>query len=103
MSAVVEDAHRVMDAIVGYLADIGEDLDFLPLMLRAPHESMTFLGNDAALMSGIHVMDAKTQRIIDPATSTSGLPRGSSSSLETCHARHSLSPRNRTPRRSSPD
>jgi len=67
MSAVVEDAHRVMDAIVGYLADIGEDLGFLPLMLRAPHESMTFLGDDAALMRGIHVMERDTQRIIDPS------------------------------------
>jgi hypothetical protein len=67
MSAVVEDAHRVMDAIVGYLADIGEDLAFLPLMLRAPHESMTFLGDDAALMRGIHVMQRDTQRIIDPS------------------------------------
>jgi len=47
--------------------DIGEDLGFLPLMLRAPHESMTFLGDDAALMRGIHVMERETQRIIDPS------------------------------------
>ena len=67
MYAVVEDAHRVMDAIIGYLTDIGEDLAFLPLMLRAPHESMTFLGDDAALMRGIHIMQRDTQRIIDPS------------------------------------
>ena len=73
MSVVVEDAHRVMDAIIGYLSDIGEDLAFLPLMLRAPHESMTFLGDDAALMRGIHVMERDTQRIIDPSNIKSRL------------------------------
>jgi hypothetical protein len=67
MSAVVEDSQRIMDAIIAYLSDIGEDLGFLPLMLRAPHESMTFLADDAALMRGIHVMERNTQRIIDPS------------------------------------
>ena len=67
MSAVVEDAHRVMDNIIGYLHAIHEDLDFLPLMLRAPHEAITLVNDEEALMKGIHVMEQKTQRIIDPS------------------------------------
>ena len=67
MAAVVEDTHRVMDTIIGYLHAISEDLDFLPLMLRAPHEAITLVNDDEALMKGIHVMEQKTQRIIDPS------------------------------------
>jgi hypothetical protein len=67
MSTVVEDTHRVMDNIIGYLHAIGEDLAFLPLMLRAPHEAITLVNDDEALMKGIHVMEMKTQRIIDPS------------------------------------
>jgi hypothetical protein len=66
MGAVVEDSQRVMDSIIGYLHAIGEDLAFLPLMLRAPHEAMTLVSDDEALMRGIHVMEQTTQRIIDP-------------------------------------
>ena len=66
MSAVVEDTHRLMDSIIGYLHAIGEDLAFLPLMLQAPHEAITLVNDDEALMKGIHVMEQKTQRIIDP-------------------------------------
>ena len=66
MAMVVEDTHRVMDSIIGYLHAIGEDLAFLPLMLRAPHEAITLVNDDEALMKGIHVMEQKTQRIIDP-------------------------------------
>jgi hypothetical protein len=67
MSMVVEDSHRVMDSIIGYLHAINEDLAFLPLMLRAPHEAITLVNDDEALMKGIHVMELKTQRIIDPS------------------------------------
>ena len=67
MATVVEDTHRVMDSIIGYLHAIGDDLDFLPLMLRAPHEAITLVNDDEALMKGIHVMEQKTQRIIDPS------------------------------------
>ena len=67
MASAVEDSHRVMDSIIGYLHDIGEDLAFLPLMLRAPHEAITLVSDDEALMKGIHVMEQKTQRIIDPS------------------------------------
>jgi hypothetical protein len=67
MAAVVEDAHRAMDAIIGYLYAINEDLNFLPLMLRAPHEAITLINADEALMKGIHVMEQKTQRMIDPS------------------------------------
>ena len=66
MATVVEDTHRVMDNIIGYLHAIGEDLAFLPLMLRAPHEAIMLVSDDEALMKGIHVMEQKTQRIIDP-------------------------------------
>jgi hypothetical protein len=66
MAAAVEDTHRVMDAIIGYLHDINESLDFLPLMLRAPHEAINLVNDDAALMKGIHVMEQNSQRIIDP-------------------------------------
>ena len=66
MAGVVEDTHRVMDSIIGYLHAINEDLDFLPLMLRAPHEAIMLVNDDEALMKGIHVMEQKTQRIIDP-------------------------------------
>jgi len=67
MARVVEDTHRVMDTIIGYLHAINEDLSFLPLMLRAPHEAITLVSDDEALMKGIHVMEQKTQRIIDPS------------------------------------
>lgn len=67
MNDAVEHAQRVMDAVIGYLHDIGEDLGFLPLMLRAPHESITLVDDDQALMLGIHVMQLDTQRMIDPA------------------------------------
>jgi hypothetical protein len=66
MTTVVEDTQRVMDSIIVYLHAIHEDLAFLPLMLRAPHEAMTLVNDDEALMRGIHVMEQKTQRIIDP-------------------------------------
>ena len=49
MTMVVEDSHRVMDSIIGYLHAIGEDLAFLPLMLRAPHEAITLVNDDEAL------------------------------------------------------
>jgi len=66
MTAVVEDTHRVMDAIIGYLHDINESLHFLPLMLRAQHEAINLVNDDAALMKGIYVMEQNSQRIIDP-------------------------------------
>jgi hypothetical protein len=66
MATVVQDTQRVIDAIVGYLRAINEDLAFLPLMLRAPHEAITLVNDDEALMKGIYVMEQKTQRIIDP-------------------------------------
>ena len=56
MSAAVEDSHRVMDAIIGYLRSIDEDLSFLTLMLRAPHESISLLSEDAAMERDIHVV-----------------------------------------------
>jgi hypothetical protein len=37
-----------MDSIIGYLRAIDEDLGFSPLMLKAPHESIALLSEDAA-------------------------------------------------------
>ena len=72
MSAVVEDAHRVMDTIIGYLSDIGEDLAFLPLMLQGAARIDTFVNDDAALMRGIHIMEQKPSASSIRAISTSG-------------------------------
>jgi hypothetical protein len=66
MHEAVAQAQRVMDTVIGYLNDIGEDLSFLPLMLRAPHEGVTLVDDDRALMLGIHVLQRDTQRMIDP-------------------------------------
>ena len=73
MSTAVEDAHRVMDAIIGYLRSIDEDLSFLTLMLRAPQESMTLLSEDAALERGIHVTGRNAQSLLDPSNAKSRL------------------------------
>ena len=83
MDGVVEEAHRVMDSILGYLRAIGEDISFLPLMLRAPHEAITLVNDDEALMRGIHIMEQKTQRIIDPTNIAKR--RSRSAPAETCH------------------
>jgi hypothetical protein len=66
MSAAVEDAHRVMDSIIGYLRAIDEDLSFLTLMLKAPHESIALLSDDAATQRGIQVLRGSAQSLIDP-------------------------------------
>jgi hypothetical protein len=66
MSAAVEDAHRVMDSIIGYLRAIDEDLSFLTLMLKAPHESLTLLTEETAIQRGIYVMRGTAQSLIEP-------------------------------------
>jgi hypothetical protein len=66
MNAAVEDAHRVMDSIIGYLRAIDEDLSFLTLMLKAPHESIALLSEDAATQRGIQVLRGSAQSLIDP-------------------------------------
>jgi hypothetical protein len=66
MSAAVEDAHRVMDSIIGYLRAIDEDLSFLTLMLKAPHESIALLSDDAAAQRGIQVLRGSAQSLLDP-------------------------------------
>ena len=65
MSAAVEDAHRVMDSIIGYLRAIDEDLSFLTLMLKAPHKSIALLSDDAATQRGIKVLRGSAQSLID--------------------------------------
>jgi len=51
--------------IIQYLADIDEDMSFLPLMLKAPAAEVTLLGNEEAVTYGIHVMDERNDQVID--------------------------------------
>ena len=51
--------------IIEYLSDIGEDMSFLHLMLKAPASQITLLSNEDAVVYGIHVMDERTERIIN--------------------------------------
>jgi hypothetical protein len=51
--------------IIEYLADIGEDMSFLHLMLKAPAAQISLLSNEDAVTYGIHVMDERTEQIID--------------------------------------
>jgi hypothetical protein len=52
-------------SIIQYLSDIGEDMSFLHLMLKAPAAEVTLLANEEALSYGIHVMDERNDQIID--------------------------------------
>jgi hypothetical protein len=54
-------------SIIEYLSDIGEDMSFLHLMLKAPASQITLLSNEDAVTFGIHVMDERTEQIIDSA------------------------------------
>jgi hypothetical protein len=52
-------------SLIEYLADIGEDMSFLHLMLKAPAAQISLLSNEDAVTYGIHVMDERTEQIID--------------------------------------
>lgn len=52
-------------SIIEYLADIGEDMSFLHLMLKAPATNITLLSNEDALTYGIHVMDERNDQVIN--------------------------------------
>jgi hypothetical protein len=54
-------------SIIEYLSDIGEDMSFLHLMLKAPASQITLLSNEDAVTYGIHVMDERTETVIDSA------------------------------------
>ena len=54
-------------SIIEYLSDIGEDMSFLHLMLKAPASQITLLSNEDALTYGIHVMDERSEQVIDSA------------------------------------
>ena len=73
MGKAVEDAHRVMDAIIGYLRAIDEDLSFLTLMLKAPHESIVLLSENAANLRGIVVKHGNPQSLIEPLSTRNHL------------------------------
>jgi hypothetical protein len=51
--------------IIQYLSDIGEDMSFLHLMLKAPAAEITLLSNEDAVTYGIHVMDERNDQVID--------------------------------------
>jgi hypothetical protein len=60
-------ARRTTFDIIEYLADIGEDMSFLHLMLKAPSAAVNLLSNEEAVTYGIHVMDQRNDRVIDSA------------------------------------
>lgn len=51
--------------IIQYLVDIGEEMSILHLMLKAPAAELTFLTDEEAVTYGIHVMDERSERVID--------------------------------------
>lgn len=51
--------------IIEYLTDIGEDMSFLHLMLKAPAADITLLSNEDAVTYGIHVLDERNEQVID--------------------------------------
>jgi hypothetical protein len=53
--------------LIQYLSDIGEDMSFLHLMLKAPAAEITLLSNEDAITYGIHVMDERSEQVIDSA------------------------------------
>jgi hypothetical protein len=53
--------------IIQYLSDIGEEMSFLHLMLKAPAAEITLLSNEEAVTYGIHVMDENNDQVIDSA------------------------------------
>jgi hypothetical protein len=58
---------RIAFAIIEYLSDIGEDMSFLHLMLKAPTAEVNLLSNEDAVTLGIHVMDQRSDMVIDSA------------------------------------
>jgi len=58
---------RIALAIIEYLSDIGEDMSFLHLMLKAPTAEVNLLSNEDAVTLGIHVMDQRSEQVIDSA------------------------------------
>jgi hypothetical protein len=54
-------------SIIEYLSDIGEDMSFLHLMLKAPASQITLLSNEDAVTYGIHVMDERSDQVINSA------------------------------------
>ena len=62
--AEVARAQITTGLIVRYLAQIGEDLTKLQLMLRAPSESMNVISNEECLQRGFHVLDEASGKLI---------------------------------------
>jgi hypothetical protein len=58
---------RTALSIIEYLSDIGEDMSFLHLMLKAPTADVNLLSNEEAVTLGIHVMDQRSEQVIDSA------------------------------------
>ena len=58
---------QVAFGIIEYLSDIDEDMSFLHLMLKAPSADVNLLSNEDAVTYGIHVMDQRSDQVIDSA------------------------------------
>lgn len=66
MAEAVAHAQKVILQVTDYLADIGENLEFLRLALKSEAKDMTFVSNEDALALGIHVLEVKSGQLIDP-------------------------------------
>jgi len=67
MEQAVALTRRMAFSIIEYLSDIGEDMSFLHLMLKAPSANVNLLSNEEAVTYGIHVMDQRTDQVINAA------------------------------------
>jgi hypothetical protein len=56
---------RVTFALIKYLRDIGESMDKLHLMLKAPSEDMNLVVDEQALTLGIHVMGEESRDFLE--------------------------------------
>lgn len=56
----------ILLAIADYLVDVQADIEFMSMMLEAPHNAMTYLANDKALRLGVHVLDERSGRLSRP-------------------------------------
>lgn len=65
---VSNDARQTIYAIISYLAEIGEDMSKLHLMLKAPSEEMHSLGPEDAVNLGIHVMYSDRTELIESSS-----------------------------------
>ena len=66
MAVAFEKSQQGIAAIEAYFREIGANLEFLTLLLKAPSASIALVNEFDALRLGIHVMDQSTQRLLAP-------------------------------------